>query len=419
MKIDIFEKFKNKLGQLFCKEEGAVAILAGLVMVVLIGFAALAIDASFWYSQKRQLQFAADAGAAGGAIALKTTGKSTINTYATNDINLNNCTSSNNCTIVAINNPPTSGPATGNTNAVEVILSKPASTFLSHLFLTTPTLHVRAVAGNPPANNCIISLNTTGVGINVKGGGNVVSSNCGIASNSSASDSINVVGGGSISTNTVTTVGQTSTSGGGSINATSGITTGASPASDPYSNLQMPTFSGCTQNNYQLTGATATISPGVYCGGIKTTSSSTLTMNPGTYFIDQGNFDISAQTTLTGTGVTIIMTSSTGSGYGSVTINGGATVNMSAPTTGSMAGILFFGDRNSSGNNEKLDGGSGQTLSGAVYFPTNNVDYSGQAGTTGNPCLQFIASTITFTGGAALGNGCQSTAGIGSTVFLE
>lgn len=49
--------------------------------------------------------------------------------------------------------------------------------------------------------------------------------------------------------------------------------------------------------------------------------------------------------TLTGTGVTLVFTSS-GNNYASATINGGATVNLTAPATGSTAGIVLFGDRN-------------------------------------------------------------------------
>lgn len=413
----LFASLKNKLRKLFRKEDGAIAILSGLIFVLVIGFAALAVDASIWYSEKRQLQFAADAGAAGGAIALKVTGKSTINTYATNDINLNGCTSGSGCTIVAINNPPTSGPSAGNTGAVEVLLSKPAGFYLSGLFLpTAPTLHVRSVAGNKPTNNCVIALTNSGIGVNVKGGAAVVSPNCGVYSNSTSSKSINVVGGGSITTNNVNAVGGINTSGGGTIVGTQA--TGASPTSDPYASIQMPTFSGCAQTNFQVNNSAQTINPGVYCGGIKLVSAANLTMNPGVYFMDRGDFDASGQSTITANGVTIIMTSSTGSNYGTVTLNAGMTANMTPPTTGTTAGILFFGDRNSSGQNEKFAGGAAQVLSGALYFPTNDVEYNGQSGVTGNPCFQIVASTVTFVGGSLLGNGCATTS-LGSTQLLE
>lgn len=417
MKWKKVDSLKNKISRFFVQENGTVAILTGLVFVILIGFAALAIDVGIWYSEKRQLQFAADAGAIGGAIALKTTGKPTMSTYATNDINLNNCTSGNSCTIV-INNPPTSGASAGNGGAVEVLLSKPADMFLANLFLgSAPTLHARSVAGNQVSNNCVVTLKTTGIGINVKGGGNVNSPNCGLYSNSTdPTRSVNVVGGGTIITSTVTAVGGINN--GGIIAGTS--IPGASALSDPYASVVMPTSSGsCTQTNYQLNSATQTINPGVYCGGIKLVSSANLTMNPGIYFMDRGNFDASGQSSISANGVTIIMTSSTGSNYGDININAGAITNMSAPTTGTTAGILFFGDRNSSGKAENFTGGVGQILNGVLYFPTNDVSYAGQASVTGNPCFQIVSSTVTFTGGSALGNGCPAVGSSGATLLLE
>jgi hypothetical protein len=142
-------------------------------------------------------------------------------------------------------------------------------------------------------------------------------------------------------------------------------------------------------------------------------------MSPGVYFMDRGNFDIGAQSILNAAGVTIVMTSSTGSSYGDVTINAGATTTMSAPTTGATSGILFFGDRNSSGKTENFTGGVKQVLDGILYFPTNDVSYAGQASITGNPCFEIVSSTVAFTGGSAMGNGCPAIAGGGSTKLLE
>jgi len=48
-------------------ERGQALILAALAMVVILGFAALAIDVGYWYSQKREVQNAVDAAALAGA----------------------------------------------------------------------------------------------------------------------------------------------------------------------------------------------------------------------------------------------------------------------------------------------------------------------------------------------------------------
>jgi hypothetical protein len=409
------------ISRFFKQDSGAIIIIVGLLLLACIGFAALAIDVSFWYSDQRKLQIDADAGAIGGAIALNTKGSVTVIPEATYDIQLNNCTSSNNCTIVAINNPPASGPNAGNNQAVEVILSKPADLFFAQLFLPTPpTLIARAVAGIQASNNCVTALTNSGIGINVKGGGSINAVNCGVYSNSSAGNAINVVGGGSIQAQYVKVVGGVSTSGGGTITSTNGISQGVSPAVDPYAGLQIPAFSGCTKTNYSLHG-TETISPGTYCGGISLVSNANLTLNPGIYIIE-GDFTASSQSTITGNGVTIIVTKkSSGSGYGTVTFNAGLTANLTATSTPGdpFNGILFYGDRNApASNTNKLTGGLGSQLNGVAYFPSTSLEYSGQASSSGVPCFRIIAREVTFVGGSILGAGCQSSTG-GPIVLLE
>jgi hypothetical protein len=117
--------------------------------------------------------------------------------------------------------------------------------------------------------------------------------------------------------------------------------------SDPYASVVMPTYSGCADGTNKSYGTgTWTLSPGVYCNGVSFTNAAIVTMNPGVYFLNQGSFNVGGAVQLTGTGVTIVLTSSTGSNYATFTIGNGATVTLSAPTSGATAGIVFFGDRN-------------------------------------------------------------------------
>ena len=68
--------------------------------------------------------------------------------------------------------------------------------------------------------------------------------------------------------------------------------------------------------------------------------SGTRTMQPGIYVVSGGDFKINANANVTGTGVTIYIKAGT-----NVSINGNATVNLAAPTSGTYSGMLFFGDR--------------------------------------------------------------------------
>ena len=126
-----------------------------------------------------------------------------------------------------------------------------------------------------------------------------------------------------------------------------------------------------------------------------------------------------AQSTLTATsGTTIVLTSSTSANYASASIGAGASLSITAPTTGATSGLAIFQDPNapSSGSNT-LDGGGTQNITGALYFPNQPVEYVGGASTGGATCTQLIAYTLTFKGNSNFNSNCGSagTQTIGST----
>ena len=110
-------------------ESGQALVLAALALVVLIGFAGLAIDMGVLRYQKRMQQSAADAAALAGAsnLASKSGGVTAgaQNASATNGFTdtgggqTSACTASNatvGTVCVQVNNPPLSGPHTSNAN---------------------------------------------------------------------------------------------------------------------------------------------------------------------------------------------------------------------------------------------------------------------------------------------------------------
>jgi hypothetical protein len=139
-----------------------------------------------------------------------------------------------------------------------------------------------------------------------------------------------------------------------------------------------------------------------------------VTLNPGLYFIDRGNFSVNGNASIQGTGVTLVFTSSTMTDWPTATINGGAIVNLIAPSSGPTAGIVMYGDRNIPlGTSFKFTGGGTQYLGGAIYFPTGAVSFAGGAGTT-TSCTQLIADTVTFNGNSNFAINCD---GFGTKQF--
>jgi hypothetical protein len=106
-----------------------------------------------------------------------------------------------------------------------------------------------------------------------------------------------------------------------------------------------------------------------------------------------------------------------------MSINGGATVTLKAPATGSYAGMLFFQDDDApSYGSNVINGGSTMNLTGALYFPNQSVDFSGNAGSGGATCTQIVARTVSFTGASHIGGDCDDSGvtgiNVGGTVNL-
>jgi hypothetical protein len=116
--------------------------------------------------------------------------------------------------------------------------------------------------------------------------------------------------------------------------------------------------------------------------------------------------------------VTIVLTSSTATNgppaspgsrpVAGLKINGGATLNLSAPTSGEYAGILFYRDDRSEGDNFTINGSSSSSLEGRFYFPNDHLTFSGAAGMN-TECIQIVADSIELTGNSLIQNDCPES----------
>ncbi len=281
-----------------------------------------------------------------------------------------------------------------------------ATDFMGVLGRSNVTMGSRAVAMKTPGDGlgCVLALDKYASGaITAQGSTTVNLNGCSMYDNSSSASALTVGGSASITALSVGVVG--GISGNAGLTTTQGVKTGQNPLADPYAKVAVPFFSGCDENNFSGKN-TVTINPGVYCGGMQFNANADVTFNPGVYFVDRGKFSVNGGARLQGTGVTIIFTSSTMSDWPDAQINGGATIDLRPPTTGPLAGMVMFGDRNiPTGTTFKFNGGASQYLGGAVYFPTGAVDFAGGAGTNTN-CTQIIGNTITFTGNSGVAINC-------------
>lgn len=296
----------------------------------------------------------------------------------------------------------------GNTPAYWVqasISDQPTALFGLFARISSFTINAVSTAGVTitPANSCVYVLASGSVaGAFLESASATVTATCGIYVNSTSATAFSLSASATAHATSIQVVG------GASITATAAATptptTGVTAFSDPLASLPMPTFSGCNYTNYSLTNtSTATLSPGVYCGGISITQSAVATLNPGLYILNGGGLNVGNTGQLTGSGVTFFNTGQSGYTAAPIVSSNNTVLTLSAPTTGTYEGMLFIQDRNLTypGANSFANGSS-SVMTGTLYFPSTSLAYSG-ASSTGS-YMAVVAKTVTFSGNSSLKN---------------
>jgi len=176
--------------------------------------------------------------------------------------------------------------------------------------------------------------------------------------------------------------------------------------SDPYASVEAPVSSVCdygpislfSLSSYQeIMSAGAVdkvLKPGTYCDGLHIYDSS-VTLEPGVYVIQDGPLTIGKNSSVKGDGVTFVFKGDDSVLYTYDEVE----LDLTAPSDGPYAGLLFFQDSSSSVDETSIiKGGVNINLIGTMYFPTQNL-YVGGVGDMGSTssAMAFIAKNITFT----------------------
>jgi hypothetical protein len=407
-----------RLKDLIRDRSGNVLFIATASLPVVIGAGGLATDTIQWTLWQKEMQRQADSAALAGAYAKAQSADVTAN--ATADINRYSFVTLS--AAPTIENAPTVGSYAGNTNAVRVVLQTSQKLPFSSLFLSTaPTLKAEATAAVVSNGNyCVLSFeNTATAGITMQGNA-TVNMGCGMATNSTAATAVVAGGSASIYATPVSAV--------GGVPASSNYATGtvllphSISQQDPYATLPMPDVPpGCSSNNIQSQPNSTVNVPnptGVACySGMNLKG--TVNFAPGTYIIDGGSLNFGSQAVVTGTGVTFILTSdnatSNPSSIATLSTNGSANIQLTAPSSGTYQGVLIYQDRRAldSGTNT-INGNASSKLQGAIYMPSQAVSFSGTSGMD-TQCVQILARRVTFIGNNNITNNCP--AGSGSSSF--
>lgn len=402
---------RSQLVSLARDQRGITAVTTGLALAMLGGFAGLAIDASAWQTAKRDMQGAADQAAYSAATAANAGANGTLNAKGVT-AQMGYVDAQNSVT-VAVNNPPTSGSNTSNNKAWEVIITKPQPLWFARLFMASaPSATARAV-GLPgvPGQFCLLALDPVDSGtINIQGTPQITTPGCNVEANSSSSSAITLGGSAALTANTVATVGTPGIANNGSGGVTANKLIPSAPAlRDPYAGVAIPSSStwGTCAAWPSISGHNSvTVSAGCYTGNLSVGTGQTLVMNPGTYYVDRGSFATQGGGAITGSGVTIVLTSSTGSNWSTMGFSSSSVINLSGQTSGTFSGLVIYADpRIPTGTIVSIGGGATQTYTGDLYLPSIAVNFGGNA--TVESCSRLIAYTISLTGTSTFASSCS------------
>ncbi len=375
---------------------GNVAIIFALSLPVLIGAAGLGVETSYWYYRSLQLQSAADAAAYAAEIEnLSGSADEAVETVATLIATENGFEPA--AGSIAVFSPPSSGPNTA-AHAAEVTLRQDLGRYFTAIFSNEPvTLSARAVAKSETTSKaCILALDgSASKAVLFSGSAIMKLIGCAVMSNSQASDALKVQGSAQLEADCLISAGGVDLNSGVVMTSCTAPITHTLGAADPFLDLPEPEATTPCQNAKKTT-----LQPGTYCKGLSL--SGEILLNPGTYVIEDGDFRVNANAVVTGTDVVIYL--SCGS---QVTMNGTATVQLDAPTTGTYAGILFYGNRDCEEGSNTFNGTADSRLTGAMYFARQDVNFLGNFSGDGG-CSQIVAGTIQWSGNSLINQDCTS-----------
>jgi hypothetical protein len=393
------------LRSLFSSERGNVLVVGAAAMPLLIAAAAISIDTiqvSVW---KRQLQRAADSSAIAGAYALSLGDNEHDAIHRDLDKNaFPTLTQEEGITV---------GPRLGFDRTVRVVLTATRTAPFMSIFTDRPqTLVADATAALVDDGTfCMVSLyEGTDAGIDANGGAEV-DLTCGMKANCTGTDCVQAGGNSWIKALPIATVGGLKGSSNNFIQPTK-LQPYAAKQADPFAYLPdpAPDAAKCAANgtltestNFSLLGA----NPCFLAADVKPSATLNVPDAVESITIYGGNIDFKGD--VNAKGITWIMTGANGKA-GDLIINSQANLVMSSSEGGTFDGVLFYRDRRASNIEIKINGGAKSDLTGALYFPSSDITFAGNAGMK-VACLQMVGQTLKFRGGAKITNTCSSDSG--------
>jgi hypothetical protein len=174
---------------------------------------------------------------------------------------------------------------------------------------------------------------------------------------------------------------------------TGGINSGVSPTPDPFAYLFLQPPSGLSPQTVP-SGNSPTLQPGIYTGGLSFSGQTSVTMQPGIYWMKNGGFSLTGQASLNAPGVMIYAD-------GAIDLEGQGNITISPVTSGIYQGFSLV-EAPSFMSSAKIAGLGTVNITGTIYVPSGTLTIVGN-GTVQSP--NYIGSQIVTHDLAVSGNG--------------
>jgi len=374
--------------------------------VMLIGMAALGVEATGLLVAKRKMQAAADAAVMAAANGLISGGSARMVNDGRAVAAVDGFASGVQNATVSVVSPATEGSQAGVANTIQVLIAQPQHMRLMQLFRSGDvTVKARATATVTNGGRyCLLALHpTASKAVWVQNNAIITNPACGAAVNSSSASGLwldnNTVVSGPVSVH-----GSNIYLGPNAYVSNRSVIKNGPVFADPYAGADPGAVPGCTSQSGAGSGI-RNLLPGRFCSGWNFGNGAVVNLSPGTYFVD-GVMNLNNNVMLNGLGgVTIVLR-----GNYSILVGNNVTANLKAPTSGPTAGIVFFGPRNgSTAQNHVFQNNAILNVTGAFYFPSQQITFTNNGIVQSAVCTQVIAQLINVGNNLQLNNNCFGT----------
>jgi Flp pilus assembly protein TadG len=326
---------------------GGVAIIIALLLPGLVGMVSAATEYASALNRRSELQAAADSAALGAARGLALTSAdgqviASAKTIAVQNLQL---------TSKGVAGAVPDAEVSTNRTSVTVTVNESVPIMMGH-YLGVPKIDLGVVAtatlsgGNRKI--CAIGLDPTKEGtFRLDHYAKLTATGCDVLSNSTHAHSIKTYKNSHLSAARVCSSGGVKSFDSSYISPAP--TTDCPQIPDPLASRAAPTITGpCKYTNKIVRDRDETLEPGRYCGGLQVLSGRKASLSAGEYIIENGQLRVEgtiangspAFSTLEGQNVGFYLHGTSEIDFGAL-----ATINLTAPKSGTLAGILFFEDR--------------------------------------------------------------------------